>query len=466
MTLAGFGLGVSALVAVTCVIQRAVAFGPLSAVTIAAYVVTTAGLFAVYWRIVQWGRIRHQAPGAALTLLLMPVPIWLALSLVPPSLSIDVYSYLGHGFQVNAGDNPYGTPVKSLAEGPYGQELARRGWLPVHGRSPYGPLWTRVEQATLMMSPDVEVQARLIKVVSGVAGLLCGYLIWTVLGLIAPSHRLLGTLLYIWNPLVLIELAGEGHNDAVMLALMLMAILFLFKAWDSRGALALGAAALVKITALLIVPALAMLAYCDRRVVMRRAVPLVTACVVSLGVGLLLYGDLWIGPATLDGLREHGRPHGAASTPGVLLLYLSQSHSPARSAQLLSVLTTVGLGAFVLWACLQVTDRSTAARAMARIALAVLLVGPTYWPWYAAVPVALLALTPTATHIQAIVFFSVCGRLAAPIDRLRLNGLMDWPTEAVVTTLIGLWVPAGLLVLQAVWRAVRTPQRSYAPVHP
>jgi len=48
-------------------------------------------------------------------------------------------------------------------------------------------------------------------------------LIWVILGKLAPARRLLGTFLYAWNPLALIELAGNGHNDGMLICLLLLA---------------------------------------------------------------------------------------------------------------------------------------------------------------------------------------------------------------------------------------------------
>jgi hypothetical protein len=457
------GLSAALLFGAASLAQQAIAEGPVPLAAIAGYVLVTAGLFGCYARIIHLARSQRLTPGGMVVLLALPVPIWLALSLTPPALSIDVFSYLGHGHQVNAGDNPYRTPVKDIADTSYGRELSRWGWLPMHGVTPYGPLWTRAEQAAQAASLDTGTQMRLLKVAVAIAGLCAGWLIWTILGVLAPAKRLLGTLLYVWNPLVVLELAGEGHNDAVVLACILLAVLLVFTAREGRGMAALAAAALVKINALVVAPPLAVLALRQRG---RRGSLIVQAVVVGVAAvvaGSWLYGDLWTGVETLQGLRDHGRPHVTASTPGVLLLHLSRVHDEVQSAQFVSWLTNLALAAIVLWTCAGVTDRAGAARAMGVVSLAVVLLGPVYWPWYMAAPVALLALCPTAGHVRTIVLMSFFGRLAAPIDRLRLDGLLDWPTAVVLTTVLALWVPMAILALRAAWAWSRTPAH-YAPV--
>ncbi|MGE3179263.1 MAG: hypothetical protein AB7O32_17460 [Vicinamibacterales bacterium] len=464
IALAAAGL---ALIAVTtCDVQRLIAVAPPSRWTVAAYLALTAAAFAIFLRVLQWTRDPRLQPGGILALLLLPVPIWLALSQAAPAMSIDVWSYLGHGALVNAGDNPYVTPVKALADREYGRELASRGWLPVHGVSPYGPLWTRVEQLADGVASGVETRMRIVKAVVAVGALWCGYLIWRVLGTIRSPYRLLGTALFLWNPLLLVELGAEGHNDALAIAFALAAVLLFVQRRTGQGVLALTASAAVKITTLTIAPSLAALAWRDRRSAWRRLLPMAAAALVALGLAALLFGDLWVGRTTLAGVREHGLARVAPSTTGLLLVVLGSDAAGGRADALLPAIGLAVLGLFTLWSVSRVTDRASALRSTGEVALAALVLGPSYWPWYAATAVALLALSPGPAHVAAIVLFSVCGRLAAPLDRLRLNGAMDWPTEAVVTTLVGLWLPVTVLVLSALWRRTRQPDAAYAAVHP
>jgi len=60
-------------------------------------------------------------------------------------------------------------------------------------------------------------------------------LIWKITGLIAPRRRLLCTMLYAWNPLAVIELAGSGHNEGMLIFLLLLAILLYVQATTSQG---------------------------------------------------------------------------------------------------------------------------------------------------------------------------------------------------------------------------------------
>ena len=57
-------------------------------------------------------------------------------------------------------------------------------------------------------------------------------LIWTILSRLVPARRLGGTLLYAWNPLALIELAGYGYNDGLLIFFLLLTTLLIIQSKD------------------------------------------------------------------------------------------------------------------------------------------------------------------------------------------------------------------------------------------
>jgi hypothetical protein len=380
----------------------------------------------------------------------------------PPTLSIDLFTYLAHGQQIQVEKNPYAEPVKDIQHTAYGEALIERGWLPVHGVSPYGPVWTWIEGATARASNRLDVQIRLVKALAVLFSIVCAWLIWCVLGRVAPERRLAGTLLYLWSPVAIMEFAADGHNDAVALAGVLAALLFTVSARPAASLLALGWGALVKITSLITLPPQAVLWW---RHGGRRTVPSVVAATALLGAASAsLYVPFWIGIGTLDGVLGHGRPSVQPSTPGMLLWGLSRVYPPDIAAPALAIVLSVGFAAYALRTSLAATDERSTLYACGRVAVAYLLLAPGYWPWYATLPIALLALSPSGGSITAIVLFSLGSRLAAPVERLRLNGLMDWPTAVILSTVIGLWLPAvALAVKGAAGRSLAIAEPGFIP---
>jgi alpha-1,6-mannosyltransferase len=430
--------------------QHAIVRGADDAGTVAVYLLATMGLFACYAWVVRVARTHGARASNRRALVALPLIVWPALALAPPTLSIDVFTYLAHGHQVNNGDNPYASAVKEVAAERYGQELGSHGWLPVHGLSPYGPAWTRLESAVQGTFANVGSAALFFKIASAAAGIAGAWLIWAILSVVAPAHRLTGTVLYLWNPLVILEIAGDGHNEAFVLLFVLGGLLLFVKGREVAGVCGVFMAALIKITALSVAPPFALLAL-RQPLEARSRVLRIGAIVLGAGgiiaVARLLYGDLWLGPNTLAGVQQHGSPSVTPSTAGVLLHFLIQSHSIAASARLVSVLLAVGLLVAGAILTLRSRDLESALLAAGRLTVVFLVLATTYWPWYVVMPGALLALSPRAREVPITIgLVSLFGRLVAANDRLRINGAMDWPTETIITTVVGLWIPAVLLI--------------------
>jgi alpha-1,6-mannosyltransferase len=451
------GIGSGGLYAVLFSVQRLLQSGAPLPWLLALYVLATLAVFGAYVRIVAMAasarltddRVRRLA-------VVFPVLISIALAAGRPHLSIDVFTYIAQGYQARMGDSPYAHPVKEVAATSVGVELARFGWIPVHGVSPYGPIWTWMEIGAGHLTTSIAGQMWLLKAVVLVFTLGCGLLVWIILGHVAPADQWLGTMVYLWNPVVLMELAGEGHNDAVPIFFLLLSLLLCIRRRAGAGLVALTVGALTKIVAPIIAPLEAVYLWHARQDRRRLLVEVGFAAGCAAALAGIVYGPLWIGAATFDGLRAHGQPAILPSTPGVLYWYLTRSHSETASARLVSLLMMAVFAGYVAIASRRVIDARSLLRACAGAAFLYLVLAPGYWPWYAAIPVALMALSPRGTFTWWIIAVSLCSRLAAPIDMLRLRGLMDWEAEVFIATIVGVWSPAVAVGFREAWRAVAT----------
>lgn len=205
--------------------------------------------------------------------------LWLALGgtavlgmtlLLLPSLpSDDVFSYILYG-RISAlhGANPLLAAPSSFPDDPFLRLVFWQGT-----RSVYGPGWlllsaglTHVAEA---LGGQLATYALLYKLVGFVAHLANTALIWAILGWLAPRRRLLGTLLYAWNPLCLLEFCASAHNDALMLTLALAGIYCLARGWEIPALLCFGLSISVKYVWLALVPLY--LVWVARRVLAERA---------------------------------------------------------------------------------------------------------------------------------------------------------------------------------------------------
>jgi alpha-1,6-mannosyltransferase len=423
--------------------------------TAALYVAATFAIFVCYAAVVALaasGALRDRR--ALLLAFAFPFLFNVALTAGRPHLSTDVLTYVAQGHQVVSGRSPYGEPVSALAETRFGLDLAREGSPPIDDVSPYGPLWTEVEAIAGFITADIATQALLMKVVVTAFSLGSAVLIWLILGLVSPRHQITGTILYLWNPVVVMELAGEGHNDAPMIFFLLASVYLWIRGRIGESFAAILVGALVKIVSVVFVPLELIYLWRTRQVNRGTAGALLLGGCAAAAIGIVAYAPVWAGWHTFDGIRAHATPNlMSGSTPNVSFWYLTRIYPARAAARVLSLLMAGGFLGCVAVVGLRIHDAASFVRSFGRTAIVYLALAPGYWPWYAALPVALLALAPGAMAIWSIFAISLGARLAAPIDALRMNGLLDWDREMFSTTMIGVWFPVSAIGLRYTLRA-------------
>lgn len=268
--------------------------------------------------------------------------------------------------------------------------------------SPYGALWTSVSAAIYWMAgPDLPGNLLLLKVLEAACLLGAAVLIHETLR--GTGSALSGALLAAWNPLVLFELAANGHNDGLLM-LLVVGSLYLFERRQQRLAawVCLALAAQVKIIAVAFVPVLIVATLLREREHQRslghRLRSLLTGTLAFSAVWALMYVPWWAGVQTLGAiwlLQERF----TSSFAAVIKLGL-EAVVPAFDAGGLVApafgLAAAGSVVIVLWRGWQFRH---AARYMALGAVWPLLCLGTLWfqPWYA---VWLVTLAPFGGPVQ------------------------------------------------------------------
>lgn len=185
----------------------------------------------------------------------------LLLLVTTPTLSDDVYRYMWDGHVANNGVSPYALPIDSpeldYLDVPV-RAQANNKWM----ASPYMPAaqWLFAGLTRLFPLHPVVFQSAML-VFDLVSGVLIARLL-AIAGL--PSRRLL---IYLWNPLVIVETVHGAHVDAWMLVLTLLALRlaleqFSEERWNiaraslrySLSAIVFAAATLTKLLPLLLLP--------------------------------------------------------------------------------------------------------------------------------------------------------------------------------------------------------------------
>lgn len=178
----------------------------------------------------------------------------LILLFTTPSLSDDLYRYIWDGHLLNSGVNPYAFAVNSASLDAFDtplRALVNHDWM----ASPYLPVSQLVFAIVEFLIPQ---KILAFQVTAVIFDLLTGWLIVDILGKLGLSRQ--NVLIYLWNPLIIIEFAHGAHFDAVMIFLMMLAIWFFvkksrpFKSFSLGSAFALAGATLTKLLPVLLVP--------------------------------------------------------------------------------------------------------------------------------------------------------------------------------------------------------------------
>lgn len=198
--------------------------------------------------------------------------------------STDVYLYIFYARMVNVHElNPYVVPPMHAPSNDV--FLSYVDWRNMV--SSYGPLWTTWSVFVDSLLPAVVwVHVVAFKIAAGLTHIINTLLIGAVVRRLSPRNTALAMAAYGWNPLPIMEFAGNAHNDSFMLMWVLAALLAYHARRPLLGALLLGAAVAAKFTAVLFLPfyVLALLrASGTRREKLRR----------TGAVGLLV-GSVWV----------------------------------------------------------------------------------------------------------------------------------------------------------------------------
>ncbi|WP_126596438.1 hypothetical protein [Dictyobacter aurantiacus] len=334
--------------------------------------------------------------------------------LTPAIMTTDVYSYSSYGrILAIYHANPYFVPPKAFPHDVVYQ------WLQPEWRkvvSIYGPIWTIVGALLALIGGSSQLGLVLV--------FRCFALLCHVMNIIlivatmramkrSPRLILLGTFLYAWNPLVLMETVFNGHNDIFMVTFLLLGFYFCARAQQKGTFLqwhgyllplvSFTAAVLVKFSAAPVLPVLVLaVAFAtiqvdskNGKLVWRRALSsAVLMTVTFVLIALVCYGPFWIGHSLRDIIRGFtSLPASSDSISSVLSIFknynlyhaLPSALNIFKSRLLWNIVNMVAMLAPILIGCIYLW-RAPGTRTMALVTLAsfsgFLITTPWFFSWY------------------------------------------------------------------------------------
>jgi hypothetical protein len=413
-----------------------------------AYLLVSLALVAL-WVLALW--LVRPVGGRSLRLgwILVPVVLFsVPLFVLPGMFSGDIYLYMFYGRIIaHYGENPILVAPNHFAGDPH---LAWVYWTWL--RSAYGPVWLLFSGGLSALAGDA-LWANLFTYKAGVlvVHLLTTVALWKLLRDARPEVATWGAVFYGWNPLVLFETVGSGHNDVMVGLFAVLALLAVARKRWLVGVCLLVAAAMVKLMALLLLPVLIVVWLREvpgTRRRLRAGASVLAAAALS---ALLLYAPLWGGAALLENVRDNpaAREYQNSLWELLILKVARPGFDPmyaifSPDLDRLRNLAFLGVYAFLLfrlWRGREMLDTMT------WVWFAYFLFAAWIWPWY------FVQLIPIAAARGP-------GRAAAVAAGLTLGGMLfwlGWPEPALPAApwffnyrSVLLFAPA---ILLAVWPA-------------
>lgn len=345
-----------------------------------------AGLIAVFvlMMIFYVVAVRSAEQFSARVVLVSIVALHLVVLLAPPLLSTDVFSYMEYGRMAGLyGANPY-------LHGPVPWDplypLIGTQWLTTP--TVYGPLFTALSSVLAPLNIAAGVFAY--KTIAAISSLVLVGVVWKAARL-RDLNPVKAVAIVGLNPVILVFGVGGGHNDLLMLAILVSGMYLLLQKKERGGGAFIVAAMMVKVTAGVVLP-FALAAGAGRRDGSRRRLSLLTgvaiAAVLAAVLAFALFGS---GPVHVLGtVQKVQNEGGVQSIPGLIMKLLGLGGLVGGAGMVLDV----GCAVCVVWLVRRVwkgeLDWITGA---GWATFALLITAGLLVPWYVAWLVPLAALS-------------------------------------------------------------------------
>ena len=374
------------------------------------FAVPVLGAFAVF-TVAVW--LATRVSGRVGVLVVLAGTLLFSVTLIPinPLGAHDAYYHVGNARTLwRYGDNPAVMPPITHADDPFFPYVASWDDFP----SAYGPVWYVTSGLLLPFVGDgLWLNVLALKAITAASLVAATVLVMLLAERLRSGAAVAAGVLVGWNPLLLWETAGNGHNDVLIAVFALAALYAVSRRWWVAVFPLLALSVLTKYVLVLLGPVL-LIGLWRRPEVPRRQLA------VSVGLAVLItlaaYAPFFAGRETITSFgREGANP---TSSPGALLYALvSRWLAFDRSAsaaimRLVLVPPFLVTYAVLLWR----TRRHNTTPALVRtcfwvVFIFLVVVKWWFWPWYLLWVVPLAALLPGSRQALLAAVFSATAML-------------------------------------------------------
>lgn len=346
----------------------------------------------------------------------------LMLALYPVDAA-DIFDYIVRArMQVYYGANPFYQNPSSIPAVKNDSFYRYMGWPDVP--TAYGPWWEMAAAAVARIPGNGVIENVL--AFKGFA-ILAYFATLVVVGWTlkrhAPQRALYGVTFLAWNPLAVFSIAGNGHNDSVMILFLVLGFALMIEKHWTLAALAIVGGALVKFIPALVFPVIILAALQHLGGWWARIRYLAVTGLASAAMVAISYGHYWRGG---DILGQDWRTHLFTTSLATLAkAYLEHQYDPKLADLLISRGAAALIMLWIAWELVRLWRRGSAGAtfnwepyvgAGITILLFYLLVTCLWFqPWYTLWAIGLAALLPDKMLSRGTYVVTIAGSLKMPI---------------------------------------------------
>lgn len=407
-----------------------------------------------------------------------PLAFHATLFAMPGLYTTDIFSYVMYSHIAGAiGANPY-TSIPSAYP-----EVRIFHWIhPLWQNAPsiYGPAWIDL---TLPLARAVARASEVDKVLAYKALVNVGHLLGVavlafLVHRVRPGHALEAVVMYAWNPMIVFEIGGNGHNDAVMVAVMLLGLALYVSEARWLGIVTVAVSMLLKMTSLFLLPFYAM-AWAREQASWPRFFGVGTLATLTVPVVIAaFYWPWWSGIETVGPIINWSQgPMYNNYVPDTLAYYLARrdlsmeigiGDPQAVLEGWRSTIKMVARTILVIWCLVElwrVRGALGIAGAGARVMLIFLVVVNTWvLPWYFSWPLALaVVLGWQSTTAKVLLGFSLSAPTVMYYHHFWHPYMSDTTYSLYLAPLLIAPVAWGASFVSGRWRAMRRAGKDSPP---
>ncbi len=272
-----------------------------------------------------------------------------------PFDALDIYDNIFHGRIVGIyGGNPFRQLIIDFPNDPF---FKYPRW--TTSPSAYGPAWELLAGLTARVAGNgILANVLAFKLLPGIFHLASVVVIVIFLRRTSPEQALPGALLLGWNPVVLYETWGNGHNDIAMIFWVLLAALWISRKRYSMATLSLVAGALMKFIPVLLIPAALLVGYRSLDKLKPRLWFLAKTSAAAFVMIAAAYLPFWNGFASLSINRR--MEMFTTSIPAVIYRFLNPSLGYVESGKVVSLVALGLLAIFTIYQSFRMQNQDPA----------------------------------------------------------------------------------------------------------